>query len=96
VVIPDHFVRLPPYSRRQCETDERIAGKHQAHLYDVGRGGICHQVWWKKAHPAGEILLHPIPMLQPTGIRRIGYRGGVTDVAISLAKGRLWFKVPPR
>ena len=98
VVIPDHFVPAPTVQAAvNIKLTKEFAVKHHAYLYDVGRGGICHQVMVEKGHVRpGEIIIAPDSHATTYGaLGALGTGSGVTDVAIALAKGRLWFKVPP-
>lgn len=97
VVIPDHFVPAPTVQAAiNIQLTQKFAKQHGAHLYDVGRGGICHQVMVEKGHVRpGEIILAPDSHATMYGaLGALGTGSGVTDVAIALATGRLWFKVP--
>lgn len=98
VVVPDHFVPAPTVqAAKNIRLTKDFARQHRATLYDVGRGGICHQVMVEKGHVRpGEIILAPDSHATTYGaMGALGTGSGVTDVAIALATGRLWFRVPP-
>ena len=97
VVIPDHFVPAPTVQAAvNVRLTKEFARRHGAALYGVGRGGICHQVMVEKGHVRpGEIILAPDSHATTYGaLGALGTGSGVTDVAIALATGRLWFRVP--
>ena len=99
VVIPDHFVPAPTAKAADnLKLTREFARKHQvASYYEVGRGGICHQVMAEKGHiRPGEVIIAPDSHTTTYGAFGAFAVGlGVTDMAIGLGLGKLWFKVPP-
>src|SRR5690349_18999631 len=98
VIIFDH--RVPAESERTAATHkavrEFVAAQGIANFYDVGRGGICHQVLPENGHVRPGMLVvgtdshtttHGAFGAFATGI-------GATEMAGVWAEGSLWFKVP--
>ena len=99
VIIPDHFVPAPTAKAADnLKLTREFAKKHGIKsYYEVGRGGICHQVMPEKGHVRpGEVIIGPDSHTTTYGAFGAFAVGlGVTDTAIGLGMGRLWFKVPP-
>jgi homoaconitate hydratase family protein len=98
VIILDH--RIPAESEKTATTHkairEFVAEQGIRHFYDVGRGGICHQVMAEHGHvQPGMVVVgtdshtttHGAFGALATGI-------GATEMAGVLTEGKLWFKVP--
>jgi 3-isopropylmalate/(R)-2-methylmalate dehydratase large subunit len=98
VIVFDH--RVPAESERTATTHravrEFVRAQGIANFYDVGRGGICHQVLPENGHVRPGMLLvgtdshtttHGAFGAFATGI-------GATEMAGVWAEGTLWFKVP--
>jgi len=98
VIIFDH--RVPAESERTAATQkavrEFIAAQGIGNFYDVGRGGICHQVLAEYGHARPGMLVvgtdshtttHGAFGAFATGI-------GATEMAGVWVEGELWFKVP--
>jgi len=98
VIIFDH--RVPAESERTATTHQAIrefvAAQGIEHFYDVGRGGICHQVLAENGHVRPGMLMvgtdshtttHGAFGAFATGI-------GATEMAGVWTEGALWFKVP--
>jgi homoaconitate hydratase family protein len=98
VIIFDH--RVPAESEKTATTHqavrEFIAAQGIKHFYDVGRGGICHQVLPENGHVRPGMLIvgtdshtttHGAFGAFATGI-------GATEMAGVWTEGTLWFKVP--
>ena len=98
VIILDH--RVPAESERTAATHkairEFVAAQGIPHFYDVGRGGICHQVLPENGHVRPGMLVvgtdshtttHGAFGAFATGI-------GATEMAGVWSEGSLWFKVP--
>lgn len=97
VIILDH--QVPAESVKAAELHKMLrafAKEQDICLYDVGRGGICHQVLPEKGHVLpGTVILgadshtctHGAFGAFATGI-------GSTEAAAVFATGKIWFKVP--
>jgi 3-isopropylmalate/(R)-2-methylmalate dehydratase large subunit len=98
VIIFDH--RVPAESEKTATTHQAIrefvAAQGIEHFYDVGRGGICHQVLPEFGHVRPGMLMvgtdshtttHGAFGAFATGI-------GATEMAGVWTEGTLWFKVP--
>jgi homoaconitate hydratase family protein len=98
VVIFDHF--LPPPTEQAASLQKMMRGfvdeQGIRSFYDVGRGGICHQVMPEKGH------VHPGDVIVGADSHTCTYGAfgafstgiGSTEMAAVFATGRLWFKVP--
>ncbi len=97
-IIFDH--RVPAESERTAATHRAVrefaAAQGIAHFYDVGRGGVCHQVlpeeglvkpWMVVAGTDSHTTTHGAFGAFATGI-------GATEMAGVWTEGTLWFKVP--
>lgn len=98
VIVLDH--RVPAESEKTATTHKAIRDfvRQQGigNFYDVGRGGVCHQVLAEKGHVLPGMLVvgtdshtttHGAFGAFATGI-------GATEMAGVWTEGRLWFKVP--
>lgn len=98
VIILDH--RVPAESERTAATHkairEFVAAQDIRNFYDVGRGGICHQVLAERGHVLFGLVVvgtdshtttHGAFGAFATGI-------GATEMAGVWTTGKLWFKVP--
>jgi 3-isopropylmalate/(R)-2-methylmalate dehydratase large subunit len=98
VIIFDH--RVPAESEKTATTHqavrEFVAAQGIENFYDVGRGGICHQVLPENGHVRPGMLIvgtdshtttHGAFGAFATGI-------GATEMAGVWTEGTLWFKVP--
>jgi 3-isopropylmalate/(R)-2-methylmalate dehydratase large subunit len=98
VMIPDHFVPAPTVKAAEnLKLTREFAKKHQIRsYYEIGRGGICHQVMAEKGHiKPGQVIVGPDSHTTTYGAFGAFATGlGVTDTAIALGIGILWFKVP--
>lgn len=98
VIIPDHFVPAPTVQAAENLKKTREFAKKMGvkHFYEQGRGGICHQVMMEKGHVLpGKIIVAPDSHATTYGAcGALGTGFGVTDVAVALGTGSLWFKVP--
>jgi 3-isopropylmalate/(R)-2-methylmalate dehydratase large subunit len=99
VIIPDHFVPAPTVKAAEnLKLTREFAKKHNIKsYYELGRGGICHQVMAEKGHvKPGQVIVGPDSHTTTYGAFGAYATGlGVTDTAIALGIGKLWFKVPP-
>jgi 3-isopropylmalate/(R)-2-methylmalate dehydratase large subunit len=99
VVIPDHFVPAPHVlAAENLKITRDFARKIQnGKYYEIGRGGVCHQIMCEKGHvKPGQIIAAPDSHATTYGaFGALGTGFGVTDIAIALGTGNLWFSVPP-
>jgi len=98
VVIFDHF--LPPPTEQAASLQkimrDFVSEQGIQNFYDVGRGGICHQVMPEKGH------VHPGDVIVGADSHTCTYGAfgafstgiGSTEMAAVFATGHLWFKVP--
>jgi homoaconitate hydratase family protein len=98
VIIFDH--RIPAESEKTATTHkavrEFVAAQGIEHFYDVGRGGICHQVLPENGHVwPGMVLVGTDSHTTTHGAFGAFATGiGATEMAGVWAEGALWFKVP--
>ncbi|MDD1769217.1 MAG: 3-isopropylmalate dehydratase large subunit [Methanomassiliicoccales archaeon] len=98
VLIPDHFVPNKDVpSAEQAKEMRSFAKKHGIkNYYEVGRGGICHQVMIDEGFVApGRLIVGADSHTCTYGALGAFSTGvGSTEAAACFAEGRLWFKVP--
>lgn len=98
VIIPDHYVPAPNLQAAEnLKTTREWAEKMGVkHYYELGRGGICHKIMIEQGHALpGQIIVAPDSHATTYGAcGALGTGLGVTDTAIALGTGRLWFQVP--
>ncbi len=98
VIIFDH--RIPAESERTAATHkavrEFVAAQGIRAFYDVGRGGICHQVLAERGHVSpGMVVVGTDSHTTTHGAFGAFATGiGATEMAGVWAEGELWFKVP--
>jgi len=98
VIVFDH--RIPAESEKTATTQkavrEFVAAQGIEHFYDVGRGGICHQVLPENGHVwPGMVLVGTDSHTTTHGAFGAFATGiGATEMAGVWAEGALWFKVP--
>ncbi len=98
VIILDH--RVPAESEKTATTHKAIREfvREQGirHFYDVGRGGICHQVLAENGHvKPGMVVVGTDSHTTTHGAFGAFAAGiGATEMAGVWTEGRLWFKVP--
>jgi 3-isopropylmalate/(R)-2-methylmalate dehydratase large subunit len=98
VIIFDH--RVPAESERTATTHKAVREFASAqgirHFYDVGRGGICHQVLPENGHVRpGMVLVGTDSHTTTHGAFGAFATGiGATEMAGVWTEGALWFKVP--
>src|SRR4030043_2343273 len=97
VVILDH--QVPAESIKAAElhkTMRQFAKDQNLTFYDVGRGGICHQVMPDKGHVVpGTIILGADSHTCTYGAFGAFATGiGSTEAAAVMATGKIWLKVP--
>ena len=98
VVILDH--QVPAESVKAAElhkTMRQFAKDQNVTFYDVGRGGICHQVMPEKGHVTpGAVIVGADSHTCTYGAFGAFATGiGSTEAAAVFATGKIWFKVPP-
>lgn len=97
VVILDH--QVPAESVKAAElhkTMRQFAKDQKLPFYDVGRGGICHQVMPDKGHVVpGTVILGADSHTCTYGAFGAFATGiGSTEAASVMATGKIWLKVP--
>ncbi len=98
VLVQDHYVPnkdIP--SAEQAKAMREFARKHGIkHYYEVGRGGICHQVLFEEGFAApGRLLVGADSHTCTCGALGAFCVGvGSTEAASAMVLGRLWFRVP--
>lgn len=98
VVTPDHF--QPPKDVKSAELHKRLdtwAKQHKIkHYYKLGRAGVCHALLPEQGHiRPGEVIVGGDSHTCTYGALAAFSTGiGSTDLAASIATGRLWFRVP--
>jgi 3-isopropylmalate/(R)-2-methylmalate dehydratase large subunit len=98
VIILDH--RVPAESERTAATHKAIREFVEAqgirNFYDVGRGGICHQVLAERGHALpGTVVVGTDSHTTTHGAFGAFATGiGATEMAGVWTTGKLWFKVP--
>ncbi|MFX1509987.1 MAG: 3-isopropylmalate dehydratase large subunit [Promethearchaeota archaeon] len=97
VMILDHWVPAPTVEVAMIHQRVRqfVKDFQIEHFYDAGRG-ICHQVLVEEGHVRpGELIVGTDSHTTTAGAFGALATGiGATDMAIVLATGRLWFRVP--
>jgi 3-isopropylmalate/(R)-2-methylmalate dehydratase large subunit len=97
VVILDH--QVPAESIKAAELHKimrKFAQDQQLRIYDVGKGGICHQVMPEKGHVLpGTVIVGADSHTCTYGAFGAFATGiGSTEAAAVLATGKIWLKVP--
>jgi 3-isopropylmalate/(R)-2-methylmalate dehydratase large subunit len=97
VVILDH--QIPAESVKAAElhkTMRQFAKEQKLRIYDVGRGGICHQVMPEQGHVApGAVIVGADSHTCTYGAFGAFATGiGSTEAAAVMTTGKIWFKVP--
>ena len=97
VVILDH--QVPAESVKAAELHKimrQFAKDQKIRLYDIGRGGICHQVMPEKGHVVpGTVIVGADSHTCTYGAFGAFATGiGSTEAAAVFASGKIWLKVP--
>ena len=97
VVVLDH--QIPAESIKAAElhkTMRKFAKNQNLKIYDVGKGGICHQVLPEKGHVLpGTVILGADSHTCTYGALGAFATGiGSTEAAAVMATGKIWLKVP--
>lgn len=98
VLIPDHFVPNKDISSaEQAAEMRRFARKYMIKNYfEVGKGGVCHQVMIDEGFAAPGRLIVGADSHTCTygGLGAFSTGIGSSEAAACFAEGQLWFKVP--
>jgi 3-isopropylmalate/(R)-2-methylmalate dehydratase large subunit len=98
VLIPDHYVpNKDVASAKQAKRMRDFARKHGVeHYFEVGTGGVCHQVMIEEGFAApGRLIVGADSHTCSYGALGAFATGiGSTEAATVFARGVLWFKVP--
>jgi len=98
VVIQDHYVpNKDVESAEQARALRSYARRyHIENYYEIGKGGICHQVMIEEGFVApGRLIIGADSHTCSYGALGAFSTGvGSTEAAAAMATGRLWFKVP--
>ncbi|RCV64265.1 3-isopropylmalate/(R)-2-methylmalate dehydratase large subunit [Methanophagales archaeon] len=98
VVVQDHYVPNKDVdSAEQAKALRNYARKYKiANYYEIGKGGVCHQVMIESGYVApGRLIIGADSHTCSYGALGAFSTGvGSTEAAAAMATGRLWFKVP--
>ena len=98
VLIPDHYVpNKDVASAEQAKEMRDFARNHKIdNYYEVGKGGVCHQIMIEEGFAAPGRLIVGADSHTCTygGINAFSTGIGSTEAAVAFATGKLWFKVP--
>jgi 3-isopropylmalate/(R)-2-methylmalate dehydratase large subunit len=98
VLVPDHFVPNKDIaSAEQAAEMRRFAKRWKINnYYEVGRGGVCHQVMVDEGYAApGRLIIGADSHTCTYGALNAFSTGvGSSEAAAVFAEGKLWFKVP--
>jgi 3-isopropylmalate/(R)-2-methylmalate dehydratase large subunit len=98
VVVQDHYVpNKDVASAEQAKALRMYARRYGlAQYYEIGRGGVCHQVMIEDGFAApGRLIIGADSHTCSYGALGAFSTGvGSTEAAAAMATGRLWFKVP--
>lgn len=96
IVVLDHLI--PANDEKAAElhrTCRNFALEQATHFYDVGRGGVCHQVMMENHVKPGEIIVGADSHTCTYGAVGAFATGiGSTEAAAVMLTGKLWFRVP--
>ena len=98
VVVFDHLVPPPTEQAASAQRTMRefVDQQRIRNFYDIGQGGICHQVMPERGHVHhGDVIVGADSHTCTYGALGAFSTGiGSTEMAAVFATGRLWFKVP--
>jgi len=98
VLIPDHYVPNKDIkSAEQAKAMREFAKKYNIpNYFEVGRGGVCHQIMIESGFAApGKLIIGADSHTCSYGALGAFSTGvGSTEAACAMASGKLWFKVP--
>ncbi|MCL2288547.1 MAG: homoaconitase large subunit [Candidatus Bathyarchaeota archaeon] len=97
VIVLDH--QIPAESVKAAElhkTMRQFAKEQKIRIYDVGRGGVCHQVMPEQGHVTpGTVIVGSDSHTCTYGAFGAFSTGiGSTEAAAVMTTGKIWFKVP--
>ncbi len=96
IVVLDHLI--PANDEKAAEVhriSRKFALEQDVHFYDVGRGGVCHQLMMENHVRPGETIVGADSHTCTYGAVDAFATGiGSTEAAAVMLNGRLWFKVP--
>jgi 3-isopropylmalate/(R)-2-methylmalate dehydratase large subunit len=97
IIIPDHFI--PPKdinSAKQYKKCKDFAIENNTWFYDIGSGGVCHQVMMEKGFAApGRLIAGADSHTNTYGaLSTISIGIGSTEAGVIFATGKMWFKIP--
>jgi len=98
VVIPDHYVPNKDIdTARKCLNLKKFVREQGIeNYYEVGKGGICHQVLVEKGHVLpGTVVVGTDSHTTTSGVVGAFATGiGIDEMAVVFKTGRLWERVP--
>ena len=97
VVILDHQIPAESVKAAELHKTMRLFAKEQKlQIYDVGRGGICHQVMPEQGHVVpGSVIVGADSHTCTYGAFGAFATGiGSTEAAAVMTTGKIWFKIP--
>ncbi|MEM3551651.1 MAG: homoaconitase large subunit [Candidatus Bathyarchaeia archaeon] len=98
VMVLDHQVPADSVNSAELHKIMRKFAMEQGipYLYDVGHGGICHQIMVEKGHVRpGELIIGADSHTCTYGaLGAFGTGVGSTEIAAVFATGKIWLKVP--
>lgn len=97
-IMSDHFIpaQTVGHAENQKTTREFAKKWNVKNYYEIGRAGICHQTMPEKGHiRPGEIVVGTDSHVTTYGaLGCMGIGVGVTDMAMLVASGQIWLRVP--
>ena len=98
ICVSDHLVPPPTaeFATMLNEWREVVRKYDIPHFYDLGRQGIAHQLMVEQGHVLpGRISIGTDSHANTYGaVGAVGNAIGVSDAAVAMATGKLWFRVP--
>ena len=98
VLIPDHFVPTKDVASAKQAKEMRDFAKRWGirNYFEVGRGGVCHQVMLDNgfAYPGALVVGADSHTCTYGGVNAFATGVGSSEAAAVFATGQLWFKVP--
>jgi len=98
VLIPDHFVPNKDVASAKQAKEMRDFAKRWGirNYFEVGRGGVCHQVMLDNgfAYPGALVVGADSHTCTYGGVNAFATGVGSTEAAAVFATGHLWFRVP--